>query len=394
MLTDRGWAALGAALGLFLLWVALGDRELLAVGLLLFLAPALALLLVRASPPQVSVSRRLTPALVHEGDRTLVETVVTNKGRRAIRNPQVEDQVSGLGAARFRGGKLRPGNSAVASYHIVCRPRGIYRVGPAMLRIDDPLSLAEVGGPAGESDRLIVYPEVEVLVDFPIVRGRDPTLHAARPEFTHRGGEDFFTLREYRHGDDLRRVHWPTSAKRDELMIRQLETPWQSQALVFLDTRNTSFTSGEAFEKAVRGTASVVRHLYQSGFDADLWAGGVGVSSNTHDAYPRAMEVLAAVQTVPALEVRAVAARLQKEGRGGALILVTGVPDAELLAVQQVLSREYPSVILMSVSETSPAAVLQFQRTGAVTITIPPSGSWAAGWMQAVQRSWSTASAG
>ncbi len=63
----------------------------------------------------------------------------------------------------------------------------------------------------------------------------------ARTRFSQTGGEDFFTLRDYEDGDDLRKVHWPSSAKRDRLMIRQLEMPWQSRALIVLDTEVANY---------------------------------------------------------------------------------------------------------------------------------------------------------
>jgi uncharacterized protein (DUF58 family) len=331
---------------------------------------------------------------VREGDQATVQTAVANQGRRSLFNPTVEDEVVGLGTARFISSRLRPAGTATAAYQILCRPRGVYQVGPARITVGDPLKLAERTVATGETDRLVVYPEIEELEDFPIVRGRDPSVHAARPEFSHRGGEDFFTLREYRTGDDLRRVHWPSSAKRDELMIRQLETPWQSRALVVLDPRKERYAGSAAFEKAVRGAASVVHHLFRSGFDTDLWTGGVPVSSRDPEPFPRAMELLAAAALLEDMDVRAVAGALQTSGEGGALIAVTGTPDADLFATQQLLSREYRTTIVLSVSDESAATIMDFRRAGAVTITIPPDGSWTTAWMEATRRAWSTVSAG
>ncbi len=263
MLTDRGWAALGAGIALLILFGALGEIELLLAGLFLMIGVGLAFIFVRMSTPRASVTRRLTPNLVHEGDQAAVSTAITNRGRMAMHNVTVDDTVSNLGTARFALGTLPRGTAASASYQILCRPRGIYEVGPAHITTQDPFGLASQSVLVGESDRLIVYPTVEDLEGFPIVRGLDPSVHAAKPEFSHRGGEDFFTLREYQIGDDLRRVHWPSSAKRDRLMIRQLETPWQARALVMLDPRASAYESPIAFERAVRGAASVIRHLYK-----------------------------------------------------------------------------------------------------------------------------------
>lgn len=390
MVTDRGWAALGAGIALFALWVALGEIELLATALVLIIGSVAALVLVRVGNPVISVTRRLSPNLVHEGDHTSVATQVANRGRFSLRNVTVEDTVSNLGSARFALGRLRPGQTGFATYQILCRPRGIYQVGPAVVTNRDPLGLAESSVSAGEGDRLIVYPSVEELEGFPIVRGLDPSVHAAKPEFSHRGGEDFFTLREYHIGDDLRRVHWPSSAKRDRLMIRQLETPWQARALVMFDPRSSSYESQAAFERAVRGAASVIRHLYGEGFAADLWATGAPVSSGGGSPYAAAMEALAGVQPEDDADMRTAATHLRRGARGGALVLVTGTPDSELLAAQRLLARDFGRTVLLSVSTEQSDAVVQFQRAGVVTITVGPHDDWAPAWLSGVQSVWST----
>ena len=390
MLTDRGWGAAGAGLALIALWAALGELELLVTAVLLFVGIGFGLLYVRLSRPRVSIVRQINPSLVYEGDQAIVQATITNTGRFRIINPTVEDEVGGLGAARFHASAIKADESVVANYQIVCRPRGIYTVGPALLVLHDPFRFARRRSIVGASDRLVVYPEVEQLTGFPIVRGRDPAVHASRPEFSHRGGEDFFTIREYRTGDDLRRVHWPTSAKRDQLMIRQLETPWQSQALVMLDVRASAYSSPAAFEKAVKGAASVTSHLFSSGFETSVWTGAVAL--NPGEPYAKIMETLAVVRPSTAFDIVAAATRLQKSGRGGALIIVTGRPDDDLIAAHRLLSRDYPSTIALTVS--AGAEAVSFQQLGAVTLNVETDQSWAAAWLNATNPSWSTVSAG
>ena len=392
MLTDRGWAAFGVAAALAVLWVMLGEIELLAGAVVVLTALVTAVGITRFSSPQVNVIRRLSPSLVHEGDRAAVDAVITNRGRRTLTNVTFSDEVGALGRAVFEAGAIRSGETGDAEYQILCRPRGVYPVGPVTATVTDPLRLSKAMSQIPAIDRLIVYPEVENLVGFPMTRGRDPAMQASRPEFSQRGGEDFYTLREYVVGDDLRRVHWPSSAKKDELMIRQLETPWQSRALVILDIRQSSYESGECFEKSVRGAASIIRHLAREGFDADLWAGGVGATPISQ--YSAVMEQLAVVEREERLDIRAVASRLKAVGRGGALVLVTGIPDSDLLEVQRLMSREYRTTVVMSASETSSSGEIAFQRAGAVTINVTPSESWAAAWAKVVGKTWSNASSG
>jgi uncharacterized protein (DUF58 family) len=392
VLTDRGWAAIGVGAALLVLWVALGEIELLAAAALILAAVGVAVGMVWWSSPRVTVTRRLYPTLVHEGDRATVEAIVTNRSPRALTNATLSDAVGDLGTAVFQVGALAPGESGDAQYQIVCRPRGVYPVGPVTVTVTDAVRLAASSAVADTIDRLIVYPKVEDLTGFPLTRGRDPSFQASRPEFAQRGGEDFYTLREYVVGDDLRRVHWPTSAKRDELMIRQLETPWQSRALVLLDIRQASYESIDCFEKAVSGAASVVRHLARSGFDAELWAGGATTTSVAQ--YSAVMEQLAIVNWERRLDIRAVASRLRTTGNGGALVLVGGTPDHDLLEVHRLLSREYRSTLLMTAGETQASAELSFQRAGATTIGVRPTGSWAEAWRKAMDRTWLGVSAG
>ena len=134
------------------------------------------------------------------------------------------------------------------------------------------------------------------------------------------------------------------------------------------------------------------RHLATSGFDAELWAGGSTTVSSDH--YSAAMERLAAAQPLPRLDIRTVAANIGRTGRGGALFLVSGVPDHDLLGVHQVLSRDYRSTILLSATQTDSSATLSFQRAGVVTLTVRPTGSWSEAWMITTNRTWHGASAG
>ncbi len=392
MLTERGWAVLGAGGAGLALWIGFGEVELLVTGVLLALGVGVAALWSRSGAPRVELIRRLTPDAVHEGDQATVEVVVANRRRRSLTGVVLRDSVGSLGTATFEVGRIRPGETVHARYHIICRPRGVYEVGPAEIVVTDPMGLTELGGPTGPKDRLVVYPAVEELTGFPLVRGRDPAVHASRPEFSHRGGEDFFTLREYQTGDDLRRVHWPSSAKRDELMIRQLETPWQARALVLLDLRARAYENDACFEKAVRGAASVFRHLATSGFDAELWAGGTTTVASDH--YAVAMERLAAARPFPRLDLRTVAANIGRTGRGGALFLVSGIPDHDLLGVHQALARDYRSTILLSATETETSSTLSFQRAGVLTVTVRPTDSWSEAWMMTTNRTWHGASAG
>jgi uncharacterized protein (DUF58 family) len=377
-------------MGLGVLWVAFGERELLALGIFLAVGTVAGVITVRLATPRVDVHRRMSPEQLHEGDRAVVEITLTSP--RTLRNVIVEDRVAELGAARFAASQIDARHPLVARYEVLARPRGVYEVGPATVAAADLLGLAEAGGDTGNIDHLTVFPQVEDLDGFPIVRGRDPSVHTSHPTFAPHGGEEFFTLREYNLGDDLRRVHWPSSAKRDELMIRQLEVPWQSRALIVLDTRDQMYPDDPSFEHAVSGAASVIRHLHQGGYGPQLWTGDT--DARAYSGYVSCMNRLATVRPTT-IDLRKGVTRLHSAGAGGgALVLVTGTADDAVLSAFRYLAKSFGRTLVLAVGEGDGSTLAMLQRGGAVTVSVQAGESWAAAWADATERTWRTATAG
>ncbi|MCJ7725168.1 MAG: hypothetical protein MUP76_02100, partial [Acidimicrobiia bacterium] len=193
MPTIRGWAALGVSAALALLWVGFGELELLGTAVFLVVATLAGVVFTRVRMPRASVSRRIYPTQVHEGDHVVVEVDLITATRGS--NLTVEDSVHGLGIARFAAGGSGLRQPLVARYEVACRRRGVYEVGPAIVGVTDPLGLAERTAPIGTIDNLIVYPAMDDLDGFPAVRGYDGNVRTTRPTYVPYGGEDFFTLR-------------------------------------------------------------------------------------------------------------------------------------------------------------------------------------------------------
>ncbi|NNF65406.1 MAG: DUF58 domain-containing protein [Acidimicrobiia bacterium] len=393
MPTVRGWAAVGAAAALVVLWVAFGERLLLAVALFLGFAVAFGLIHVRRTAPQVSITRTLAPPTINDGGRVLVD--VHLDATRRIRHVIVEDEVTTLGAARFIADRVQPGDTLAGRYEVMCRPRGLYRVGPANVTVRDPLGLTEAGGPVGVASELVVYPALEELDGLPAVRGQDPTVRTARANHSHTGGEDFFTLREYQQGDDIRHVHWPSSARRDVLMIKQLEMPWQSRGLILFDTRREVYPSDDDFERAVIGAASVLKHLFANGFGPTLWTGDESALVADGDAFTNAMRTLAIITPTERVDLASSIARLRRSNVGGGLfIMVTGAGNEGNLAAYRLLSRDFSRTVILAAAQQPSDDILKLRAAGAVTVSSAPGSTWAPSWHSAMEGTWSTATAG
>ena len=174
-------------------------------------------------------------------------------------------------------------------------------------------------------------------------------------------------------------------------MIRQLQSPRLSQALVYLDTRAAAYESGHAFENAVRGAASALAHLVRAGLVTETWCGGS--AAGRESSYQAAMEQLAVV--TPRQDTRLVVNPGQIEGMvaGSVLVVVTGGPDRNILDLMKGLRSRRAVSILMVAAATTPRTLGEFHEKGIATVISAEDGSWGRRWRGAVQGSWDAASA-
>src|SRR5206468_2058781 len=135
-------------------------------------------------------------------------------------------------------------------------------LGPLEAQRADPFGLVSRTTHIAPAVELTVYPAIEAVTAMAPARGHRPA--ATQPATPGPSGEDFATLRAYEVGDDLRQVHWPSTAKLDELMIRQLDHPLEGHATVLLDLRASVHTEA-SLERAVSGAASVLVACSRSG---------------------------------------------------------------------------------------------------------------------------------
>ena len=199
-----------------------------------------------------------------------VELSVENRSHAATSFLMVEDR---LPAALGRPARLVltgvPGpRRAARALHARARSRaGATGSAPSPSTSPTPSRSRGCGWSSTTRDELIVTPELEDLErapDSPF--GSNVGLSRARNLF--RTGEEFYTMRQYQQGDDLRRIHWPSVARSGELMIRQDESSRRSNALVFVDTRMGAIGQERSvpFEKAISVAASIGVLMARSGF--------------------------------------------------------------------------------------------------------------------------------
>src|SRR5262245_50582351 len=263
-LTRRGWSLVGAAAGLVVGSFLLGTIEMLVLGvsaLVLLLAVLVWLAFRRA--PDILVQRRVRPDRLQVGADGRIDLRVENLGPQPTPLLVATDWFDeGRRAARFLVPPLVGAAAARAAYAIPTRRRGRYRVGPLALAASDPFGLARRAVPSVPDSEVLVRPRVHEIVA-PVAVGSRVSGESEVPApraMPSDLGDEFLTLREYEVGDDLRRVHWRSTARTGDLMIRQNEARWRSRAAVALDVHPARHDV-ESFEVAVEATASVVARL-------------------------------------------------------------------------------------------------------------------------------------
>jgi uncharacterized protein (DUF58 family) len=351
VLTKRGWAVLAAAGVIFVVGRVLGLVELHMVALATAALVAASVAYVRSRQVHVQVDRTLHPPRVYAGSASRVDLVVRNHGRRtpvlSVRDPFNR----GWRWARFLVPPLAPGASSRAAYRLPTDERGVFDIGPLEVTSSDPFGIATARFATAGMTQLTVYPRIDVVDALPTAQGQDPHSGAQRPRALLGAGEEFYALRQYEVGDDTRRVHWPSTARLGELMIRQDEMPWQTRVTILLDVRGAVHTE-DSLEAAVSAAASIhdasrrlqalIRVVSTDGTDSGFAAG------TAHDE--AILEHLATVEATRDDRLAGVTATLRGAGNGGSLAIVTTdrTGRADLDAMARLRGR-YGTVVLVIV---------------------------------------------
>lgn len=194
---------------------------------------AIALLWVRHQALLVTLTRRRTGALLVAGDELTEEFELCNESVLPVLWAEFLDHSD---LPNYTPGRVI-GCGGNTNYRwtakMVCRRRGVYRLGPHQLVLGDPFHLFTLTIDFAESETVLIYPRVLHLppVQLPI----GSTTGSARRQRPLWGAQPAATVRDYQPTDSLRYVHWPTTARRSQLMIKELETEPSGAIWLVLD---------------------------------------------------------------------------------------------------------------------------------------------------------------
>ncbi|MEV6199988.1 DUF58 domain-containing protein [Streptomyces sp. NPDC051771] len=410
-LTTRGRSFLAAGAAAAVCAYVLGQADLLRVGLLLASLPLICAFVLHRTRYRVATSRRLTPQRVEAGTEARVQLRMENISKLPTGLLMLQDHVPYMlgPRPRFVLDRVEAGGRREVSYRVRSDLRGRFPLGPLQLRLSDPFGMCELTRSFHAYDTLTVVPRTTPL---PAVRlgGEASGYGEGRQRTLALAGDDDVIPRAYRIGDDLRRVHWRSTARYGELMVRREEQPQRSHCTVLLDTRRAGYQGSgpdSAFEWAVSGAASVLTHMLERGYAVRLLtdtgsavpgegSDGGYAGTTTGDSAETAgllMDTLAIVDHSDGAGLSR-ASDVLRTGGDGLLVAFLGDLDEEQAALAgRMRARAGAAVAFVldsgswltagAVTGAVEARIRQLREAGWTVVSVPPGGRMADLWQEA-----------
>ena len=280
--------------------------------------------------PDLDVAREIEPVRVERGRPAAAHVIAVNRRQRATARCSVSQRVEGIEQTRSIPA-LRNGRSVVVSFELPTSHRGALTIDALRLERSDPFGLWRSGRHVASTGPLLVQPRIHDIDPRPGGRLRHvdgPTTDAAND-----GTITFHSLREYSPGDDLRRVHWRSSARAGTLMVRDHVDTSLPSTIVVLDTDADAYRRSEDFESAVDVASSVIAASRRHGYLARLITSAGEVMTMRAGARGQDLsDHLAGVQPDDGSELRIAAQGVVRGRERDAITIVTGEVDADAIA--------------------------------------------------------------
>jgi uncharacterized protein (DUF58 family) len=195
------------------------------------------------------------------------------------------------------------------------------------------------------------------------------------PSLAH---DEFLALRDYEVGDDLRRIHWRSTARLGELTVREDESAWQPQTVVVLDNRASAHRGG-SYEAAIEALASIAVRIGRAGRAVEILTTTgrrLGAGGGEGLRVEALLDELAVLAPDPDPPIAAAIRRLRAPARRGMLVVVTGAPD-DLAVFSGLAGPDAPVTLVVCGGTPVPVG-------GAVTVVDGRPGELVGSWALAV----------
>jgi uncharacterized protein (DUF58 family) len=287
--------------------------------------------------------------------------------------------------------RVTPGEPWTYRYTLRPRLRGVFTVGPLVAVWSDPLGLARSKQELLPRTEILVHPTVAHVLDRPLTRQlEDPPIRPPKTKPWPTGFE-FYGMRDYVAGDDLRRVVWKAVARTGKMLVRESEQGVTDQVNVVLDTDPDWHQPGEpspTFETAVKAVAAVGDHHLKNGFTVSLVTGEGVLADRLRGPQARLLllDELARAQRGKEPLATAIEKLLGRRGRSAHNVIVTPHFDSRSAARAALLTSRGASVrvVLVQWEESDQGSVHRATEVGAEVTTLTAGASLSAVFAHAV----------
>jgi uncharacterized protein (DUF58 family) len=333
-----GIAAL--TMGLSLDWLAF---DLIGLGLLAVVVLGFATV---ARPSRLVIDREIQPPRVPKGSPAIAFLTFANRGRRTV-PVAVATQPFGSQKVRTVIPKLRGGERGTRAYRLPTTQRGIFDVQPVEVTRRDSFELFRLSRKHARTERIWVYPRVLGFRTLPT--GQMRHLEGPSSDTSPQGNITFHRLREYIAGDDLRLVHWRSSARAGRLLVKHNVDTSQPYTVVIFDQRPSLYTE-ESFEQAVDVVASalVASAVNKAPVELRLTDGTVIGGPRVRDV-TALIDYMTGVHADPEGSLQPHLVALRRTRGGTSLVVVTGELDPADLPYVAALRRRFDRLVVISV---------------------------------------------
>jgi uncharacterized protein (DUF58 family) len=352
-MTERGRLALALGFATYLAAWAFGAEALYAPAVGLVLAALAALAWTRLLARPLRLHRFVDRDRPVEGDDVVVRVELEAEGGVLPGSVVLHDPAGGLGERDVT--VPRDGKRLRTAYRVSKVPRGRYRFTDAEVAIEDPFGLSRREQSLPDTGTLLVYPRLTRFGSLFSERGLR-SHGSGRVLLRRPAGFEIHSVREYQSGESLRRVHWPSTAHRRQLMVKELEDSPRDEVVVVLDAQ-AGFEAGErpdsSFDTQVRAAGSILwTHARRARNSRLLVTSGgapetISLRSYERD-WPRAMEALASAEQTGRRPVEAfVADETGTAARASDLVVVTPAlrPTLVETLIARAVGRQRVSVV-------------------------------------------------
>lgn len=353
-MTRLGWSALALALVVTALGATLRWPAALGIGVAVLVVVVVALsTLVR--PADVRIERRISPSRVRKGELAIAHLSLRNRARRSFPGAVGVQEVGGV-EVEVGLPRLRRGEEDVRTSVLPTDRRGQHTVTPVVLRRSDPFGLVRVEQRHGGEGQLLVLPRV--LAFRALHDSLTRSLEGVADDTTPNGTMTFHQMREYVPGDDIRRIHWPSTAKvahTGQLVVRQDVDDAQPFVVVVVDTRADRYAEADGLELAIDAAASAVVAATTGRAPFELrTTGGERIGGPSHQAVDPALELLALADADAPGTLTDELTSVRRTRSGAVAVVVTGPAEPTELAAVATLRQRFSRVLLLSITEEDP----------------------------------------